>query len=770
MARARNSGVGMPFKVVSGAGVGAAAVVVGLSLAGPQALGVANADTAATDSTSVSAGPADPSAVSARSAVGRGGRGVKPSGSTGSRVRPRASADVTSAQQTPVVEAARRSVRGSVPSVPNVVSGVPELAVAVPSAAAVVADPARVAARAQRGAATRAAVAGAGVSATVPDGLQNVVEYVSGNILDSLHKSTARVVTTATAAAVVVAGPSSPAPVESGETTVFGKINAAINGVFDSVTNVINALPLGVFGDFLTGALQLVRRSLFNQAPSAVPLQWGQTISDVEGTLGAFDPEGDAITYTITTGPEYGIVTINDDGSYAYVPTDFTETGSVDSFTVGVSDSAWRLLGPITTTYVVGVTVNPASNPPAPPPTLGTQGFTLYNWTSGDLEYLRAERDTGEIDSGPTVGDKVGPGHSFHFEIDVPIQVETVVRPVFKDSTGKIWAIDLVTDKKFENFQNVYYAGTQSCYNDCNSAGVKSYPFGKPSDIRAEFLAPPNTVINVVSSDKQKQADVLNKICVGGAANCTYRITSTKNLGTGAEQLLGSEGINESDQVATKSYNYTVAASATTSWDVTASAKTTLFKLVEASLAVKYGQSWTTTATFSETLGQNMSPWSYGAVYARPYLTGVYGDFSVKLGNTTWNLKDVEFDYPTQTNCKDKVCKGAVIFRSEPLQRGFTFRDPSASLPFEPVYTVGGDPKPLLVTAFTGINNPPYSDYTRNMKYSTSDPAVATVSTTGALTPVGAGTATITATYSWKLGSREEEVRVTLPVKVISPL
>ena len=60
MAFARNSGIGMSFKVVSGAGVGAAAVVVGLSLAGPQALGVANADTSAADSTSVSAGRQTP--------------------------------------------------------------------------------------------------------------------------------------------------------------------------------------------------------------------------------------------------------------------------------------------------------------------------------------------------------------------------------------------------------------------------------------------------------------------------------------------------------------------------------------------------------------------------------------------------------------------------------------------------------------------------------------------------------------------------------------
>jgi hypothetical protein len=149
----------MSLKVVSGAGVGAAAVVVGLWLAGPQALGVANADTAATDSMSVSAGPAEPGSASgdesspARPGAGRGGRGVKPSESVVSGVRPRASADVTSVRQIPAGEAVRGSVRASVSVKPA--AAVPEVAVAVPSAAAVVADPVRVPAREQRGAAVR---------------------------------------------------------------------------------------------------------------------------------------------------------------------------------------------------------------------------------------------------------------------------------------------------------------------------------------------------------------------------------------------------------------------------------------------------------------------------------------------------------------------------------------------------------------------------------------------------------------------------------------
>jgi len=199
----------MSLKVVSGAGVGAAAVVVGLWLAGPQALGVANADTAATDSMSVSAGPADPSVVTgqtsslARPAASRAGRGVKPSDSVISGVRPRASADVTSVRQIPAGEAVRGSVRASVSVKPA--AAVPEVAVAVPSAAAVVADPVRVPAREQRGAAVRE--------------------------VESLDASQEALV--------------------------------ALQNFFDTSSDWVETLPAGPLTDFLSGALLSTRSALF---------------------------------------------------------------------------------------------------------------------------------------------------------------------------------------------------------------------------------------------------------------------------------------------------------------------------------------------------------------------------------------------------------------------------------------------------------------------------------------------------------------------------
>ena len=59
------------------------------------------------------------------------------------------------------------------------------------------------------------------------------------------------------------------------------------------------------------------------------------------GNLKAYDPEGDALTYTVTRGPKRGDVSVNGDGSYTYTPKK-NKVGT-DSFTYTVADSAGNI-------------------------------------------------------------------------------------------------------------------------------------------------------------------------------------------------------------------------------------------------------------------------------------------------------------------------------------------------------------------------------------------------------------------------------------------
>ena len=94
--------------------------------------------------------------------------------------------------------------------------------------------------------------------------------------------------------------------------------------------------------------LAWVRRNFFNQAPTiaynpTTTVQTGQTLT---GNIGATDPEGDALTYKVTKGPQYGTLTIDQaTGNFTYTPDDIDyDAAQTDSFTVSVTDGKFNLL------------------------------------------------------------------------------------------------------------------------------------------------------------------------------------------------------------------------------------------------------------------------------------------------------------------------------------------------------------------------------------------------------------------------------------------
>lgn len=120
---------------------------------------------------------------------------------------------------------------------------------------------------------------------------------------------------------------------------------AKIDELFDRVGAFLASLPANRITEFLSGALLLVRRTLFNDAPTAMPAQLAQTSGDiVTGTLGAVDPEGDRVIYRLLTEPSGGTVSIDPEtGEYTYTPTTFNAYGAIDQFTVQLADTGPHL-------------------------------------------------------------------------------------------------------------------------------------------------------------------------------------------------------------------------------------------------------------------------------------------------------------------------------------------------------------------------------------------------------------------------------------------
>ena len=99
--------------------------------------------------------------------------------------------------------------------------------------------------------------------------------------------------------------------------------------------------PLEVFG-------REVQRTFFNRYPTAAPVEISRTSSGVvTGTLGAVDPDGDAMTYTLIAPPSLGRVQIDQStGTFTYTPVvDIATYGGNDAFTVAVKDTGWHIHG-----------------------------------------------------------------------------------------------------------------------------------------------------------------------------------------------------------------------------------------------------------------------------------------------------------------------------------------------------------------------------------------------------------------------------------------
>ena len=127
------------------------------------------------------------------------------------------------------------------------------------------------------------------------------------------------------------------------------------------VTGIVSSVVSATLSPFAAGApalpadpspwalLAWVRREFFNESPTITykPVQNTQSLNVdgdvvVRGNIGAVDPDGDPLTYTVIGRPlNGGTVEIDEDGNFTYRPMNaMAAVGGTDSFTVVVNDEA----------------------------------------------------------------------------------------------------------------------------------------------------------------------------------------------------------------------------------------------------------------------------------------------------------------------------------------------------------------------------------------------------------------------------------------------
>lgn len=150
------------------------------------------------------------------------------------------------------------------------------------------------------------------------------------------------------------------------------------------------------FGGVVTKTLKVTIAA--NPADNTAPTNGAGTVSDtstaigsVTGVVTATDPDGDALTYTLKTGPAFGVVTVSAAGRFVYTPDvdaryrALVTTGEdTDSFVVDITDGFGGI-----STATVHVTITPPSTTAidqrATTVAVNTQQMYFYSQTDTDM-------------------------------------------------------------------------------------------------------------------------------------------------------------------------------------------------------------------------------------------------------------------------------------------------------------------------------------------------------------------------------------------------
>ncbi|MBI5735094.1 MAG: tandem-95 repeat protein [Mycolicibacterium neoaurum] len=150
------------------------------------------------------------------------------------------------------------------------------------------------------------------------------------------------------------------------------------------------------FGGVVTKTLKVT--IVANPADNAAPTNGAGTVSDtstaigsVTGVVTATDPDGDALTYRLASGPAFGVVTVSAAGGFVYTPDVdaryralVTAGEDTDSFVVDITDSFGGI-----STATVHVTIAPPSTTAidqrATTVAVNTQQMYFYSQTDTDM-------------------------------------------------------------------------------------------------------------------------------------------------------------------------------------------------------------------------------------------------------------------------------------------------------------------------------------------------------------------------------------------------
>lgn len=469
------------------------------------------------------------------------------------------------------------------------------------------------------------------------------------------------------AAATVAAGPNgvvTPAPSQA---------TIAVTNWFASTRSALYQFD-GPLAEALQNTLTAVQRTLFSPAPTVKPMQYTSwTPGDpILGALESIQPGGAAVSMQLTQAPALGTVQLLSDGAYTYAPgADFAGT---DTFTAEVTSAGFNILEPFTP-RTASVTVNIV---PAPLTQL-TRGYDITNLSGASVYVAQIQKEPGYEDSveAGSVGTVLRPGDTYHVELtkwafysyitSFDMEACSDISCATFQQSGDSWTVRLS--------QSLLTDYSARCYGFCvngsgQNIGWSSDGFNALSNTVVRMVDPPGTVKTLsAGTEADKIARVLDQLCTSNSsASCSFSPKTFQQTQT--PWILAQSFTNNTNVQVTQALARNQTTSTQTSLKVSQSAKLNLFKIVEAGVNRETTQTWTTQTTWQETYTVPIPPGETGYLYYRDPIKRVTGDFTATIGNTTWNLTDVNFDTPDPDNTRQDGGRAVYQATNTPVTPG----------------------------------------------------------------------------------------------------
>jgi hypothetical protein len=289
-----------------------------------------------------------------------------------------------------------------------------------------------------------------------------------------------------------------------------------------------------------------------------------------------------------------------------------------------------------------------------------TTGYHVYNLTSTPLKITSIKVDPGFDNSArapiaPQVGDVLKPGvdgdHN-HIEIKYQTAYENFARIRYVDQNSKY------VEALFEDAECAHCVYTP--WAGCPDFTVGKYgckTVGGSTENTALIEEQPGSTHEVTGGDVQKQVEVLRQLCTDANVKsvyvtCKFKPTQRDLNAFGNPHLIGGVIPNCTDHEVVNRVESKDIESLTNSWGIKVGVEISegaIFASAKESIEVEYGGEKTTAHEFSHSLDVPVPPYNIGWIEGVNPVVRYTGDYLLHIGDTTWNMRGVYFDFPDPT-------------------------------------------------------------------------------------------------------------------------